>query len=236
MSWRQNLLKRLADPNLAYILMLLGIYGLFFELSNPGALVPGILGGICLLLALFAFQTLPVNFAGVGLILLGTILFILEVKVQSYGGLTIGGLASLVFGSLLLFDSPEPWLRVSLGVMIPACWCSAGSSSSASGWWCAASGGRPLRASARWSACPDAWSRPSPAANGPARSSAMARSGTPSPSVARRGPTDRGGGDRRARRRACARATPDRKELPCPTCPSPSCWRWCCSSSPTRSG
>jgi membrane-bound serine protease (ClpP class) len=120
MSWRQNLLKRLADPNLAYILMLLGIYGLFFELSNPGALVPGILGGICLLLALFAFQTLPVNFAGVGLILLGTILFILEVKVQSYGGLTIGGLVSLVLGSLLLFDAGEPWARISLGVMIPA--------------------------------------------------------------------------------------------------------------------
>ncbi len=120
MSWRQNLLKRLADPNLAYILMLLGIYGLFFELSNPGALVPGILGGICLLLALFAFQTLPVNFAGVGLILLGTILFILEVKVQSYGGLTIGGLVSLVLGSLLLFDATEPWARISLGVMIPA--------------------------------------------------------------------------------------------------------------------
>lgn len=120
MTWRQNLLKRLADPNLAYILMLLGIYGLFFELSSPGALVPGILGGICLLLALFAFQTLPVNFAGVGLILLGTILLVLEVKVQSYGGLAIGGLASLVFGSLLLFDSAEPWLRVSLGVMIPA--------------------------------------------------------------------------------------------------------------------
>ncbi len=120
MSWRQNLLKRLADPNLAYILMLLGIYGLFFELSNPGALVPGILGGICLLLALFAFQTLPVNIAGVGLILLGTILFILEVKVQSYGGLTIGGLVSLVLGSLLLFDATEPWARISLGVMIPA--------------------------------------------------------------------------------------------------------------------
>ena len=66
MSARQRLLKTLADPNVAYILMLLGIYGLFFELSNPGALVPGILGGICLLLALFAFQALPVNYAGRG--------------------------------------------------------------------------------------------------------------------------------------------------------------------------
>jgi membrane-bound serine protease (ClpP class) len=120
MSARQRLLKTLVDPNVAYILMLLGIYGLFFELSNPGALVPGILGGICILLALFAFQALPVNYAGLGLILLGTVLLILEVKVTSFGGLTIGGVASLVLGSLLLFDSAEPWARVSLRVMIPA--------------------------------------------------------------------------------------------------------------------
>jgi membrane-bound serine protease (ClpP class) len=120
LSWRQDLLRRLADPNLAYILMLLGIYGLFFELSSPGAVVPGVVGGICLLLALFAFQTLPVNAVGIGLILLGTVLFILEVKVQSYGGLTIGGMVSLVLGSLLLFDSSRPWARLSLGVMIPA--------------------------------------------------------------------------------------------------------------------
>jgi len=120
MGPRQRFLKWLADPNVAYILMLLGIYGLFFELSNPGALVPGILGGICLLLALFAFQALPINYAGIGLILLGVIMLILEVKVHSYGGLTIGGLVSLVLGSLLLFDSPEPWARLSLRVMIPA--------------------------------------------------------------------------------------------------------------------
>jgi membrane-bound serine protease (ClpP class) len=120
MGMRQRLLKSLANPNLAYILMLLGIYGLFFELSNPGALVPGILGGICLLLALFAFQTLPVNYAGVGLILLGVVMLILEVKVTSFGALTLGGIASLVLGSLMLFDSPEPWARVSLRVLIPA--------------------------------------------------------------------------------------------------------------------
>ena len=120
MGPRQRLLKRLADPNVAYILMLLGIYGLFFELSNPGALVPGILGGICLLLALYAFQALPVNYAGVGLILLGVVLLILEVKVPSFGGLTIGGVSSMVLGSLLLFDSSEPWARVSLRVLIPA--------------------------------------------------------------------------------------------------------------------
>ncbi len=120
MSGRQKLLKQLANPNVAYILMLLGIYGLFFELSNPGALVPGILGGICLLLALFAFQALPVNYAGVGLILLGVILLILEVKVTSFGGLTIGGLAALVLGSLMLFDADQPWAKVSLPVLIPS--------------------------------------------------------------------------------------------------------------------
>jgi len=120
MGPRQRLLKTLVDPNVAYILMLLGIYGLFFELSNPGSLVPGILGGICLLLALYAFQALPVNYAGVGLILLGVVLLVLEVKVTSFGGLTIGGITALVLGSLMLFDSPEPWARVSLQVMIPA--------------------------------------------------------------------------------------------------------------------
>lgn len=120
MSGRQKFLKRLADPNLAYILMLLGIYGLFFELSNPGSLVPGILGGICLLLALFAFQALPVDYTGVGLILLGVILLILEVKVPSYGSLSIGGLVALVLGSTMLFDSAEEWARLSLRVVIPS--------------------------------------------------------------------------------------------------------------------
>jgi membrane-bound serine protease (ClpP class) len=120
MGPRQQLLRWLADPNVAYILMLLGLYGLFFELSNPGTLVPGILGGICLLLALFAFQALPVNYAGIALILLGMVLLILEVKVTSFGGLTLGGVTALVLGSLLLFDSPEPWARVSLRVLVPA--------------------------------------------------------------------------------------------------------------------
>jgi membrane-bound serine protease (ClpP class) len=119
MGARRSLLMRLVDPNVAYILMLIGIYGLFFELSNPGAFAPGILGGICLLLALFAFQALPVNYAGVALILLGTVLLILEVKVTSFGALTIGGVTALVLGSLMLFDSAQPWARLSLGVMIP---------------------------------------------------------------------------------------------------------------------
>jgi len=120
LSARQKLLKRLADPNLAYILMLLGIYGLFFELSNPGSFAPGILGGICLLLALFAFQALPVDYTGAGLILLGVIMLILEVKVPSYGALSIGGITALVLGSLMLFDSPEEWARLSLRVLVPS--------------------------------------------------------------------------------------------------------------------
>jgi len=119
MSPRQKLLKVLANPNLAYILMMLGIYGLFFELSNPGALVPGILGAICLLLALFAFQTLPVDYTGIALIVLGVIMLILEIKVPSFGALSIGGVTALVFGSLMIFDSPEEWARLSLRVLIP---------------------------------------------------------------------------------------------------------------------
>ena len=120
MSARQKFLKQLADPNVAYILMLLGIYGLFFELSNPGAFAPGILGAISLLLALFAFQALPIDYTGVGLILLGVILLILEVKVPSFGVLSIGGIASLVLGSLMLFESTEAWARLSMAVMIPS--------------------------------------------------------------------------------------------------------------------
>lgn len=118
---RQRLLKLLADPNVAYILMMLGVWGLFFEFSNPGAIVPGVLGAICLLLALFAFQALPVTASGLLLMLLGVVLLILEVKVTSYGVLSIGGVASLVLGSLLLFDrAAAPWARVSLQVLVPA--------------------------------------------------------------------------------------------------------------------
>jgi len=120
LSPRQKFLKRLADPNLAYILMMLGIYGLFFELSNPGAFAPGILGGICLLLALFAFQALPVDYTGVGLIILGVVLLVLEIKVPSYGALSIGGITALVLGSLMLFDSPEQWARLSMRVLVPS--------------------------------------------------------------------------------------------------------------------
>ncbi|MCI0469966.1 MAG: nodulation protein NfeD, partial [Nitrospirae bacterium] len=117
---RHKILNLISDPNVAYILMLLGFYGLFFELTNPGAIFPGVIGGVCLVLAFYSFQTLPVNYAGILLIIIGIVLFILEVKITSYGMLTIGGIASLVLGSLMLFESPLPFFRVSLSIIIPA--------------------------------------------------------------------------------------------------------------------
>ncbi|MFA5353115.1 MAG: nodulation protein NfeD [Thermodesulfovibrionales bacterium] len=120
MGIRDRLLDLISDPNVAYVLMLLGFYGLFFELTSPGAVFPGVVGAVSLILAFYSFQTIPVNYAGLLLIITGIILFILEVKVTSYGMLTIGGIASLVMGSLMLFDSPAPFLRLSLAVIIPA--------------------------------------------------------------------------------------------------------------------
>ena len=119
MGWRHRILDTLSNPNIAYILMMLGFYGLFFELSNPGVVFPGVFGAICLILAFFALQTLPVNYAGVLLILLGIALFIAEVKVTSYGVLTLGGIVALTLGSLMLFESPEPYLRVSWYILVP---------------------------------------------------------------------------------------------------------------------
>ncbi|MDI9569769.1 MAG: nodulation protein NfeD [Pseudomonadota bacterium] len=120
MGHRQRILTALSDPNIAYILFLLGLAGLYFEFSHPGAILPGVVGGISLILAFFAMQTLPVNYAAVLLILFGIVLFIAEIKVVSHGILTVGGIVSLAVGSLMLFDSPDPALRVSLEVMIPA--------------------------------------------------------------------------------------------------------------------
>jgi len=114
----RRLLSILIHPNIAYLLMTIGFLGLYFELSHPGAILPGVVGGICLLLGLYALSVLPVDFAGVGLILLAIAMFIAEVKVTSYGLLTVGGIVALVLGSLMLFDSPEPALRVSLGLVI----------------------------------------------------------------------------------------------------------------------
>lgn len=120
MNWRYRILDRISDPNIAYILLLLGIYGIFFELSNPGAILPGVVGVIFLILAFFAMQTLPINYAGLLLILFAIVLFILEIKITSYGLLSVGGVISMVLGSLMLFESPEPFFKVSLSVIIPA--------------------------------------------------------------------------------------------------------------------
>jgi len=119
MGTRQRVLAALSDPNITYLLLLIGLAGLYFEFSHPGAILPGVVGGISLILAFFAMQTLPVNYAGVLLILLGVALFIAEMKVASHGILSIGGVTALFVGSLMLFDSPDPAMRVSLEVMIP---------------------------------------------------------------------------------------------------------------------
>ena len=120
MGTRQGILAAISDPNISYILLLIGLAGLYFELSTPGAILPGVIGGISLLLAFFGLSTLPVNYTGILLIVFGVILFIAEIKVMSHGMLTVGGIISLIMGSLLLFDTAEPALRVSLQVLIPA--------------------------------------------------------------------------------------------------------------------
>ena len=120
MNLRFRVLNAISNPNVAYILMMIGIMGLYFELSNPGSILPGVVGAICLVLAFYAFQTLSLNYAGLLLIGLAFIFFIVELKVVSYGLLTIAGLVSLVLGSLMLFDSPLPFMRLSLWVMLPA--------------------------------------------------------------------------------------------------------------------
>jgi membrane-bound serine protease (ClpP class) len=117
MNWRQQILNIISNPNIAYMLMMLGILGIFFEISNPGAIFPGAIGVIALLLAFFGLQTLPINYAGVLLILVAIILFILEISVPSYGMLTVGGLAALGFGSLMLVDTSVPYLQISRAII-----------------------------------------------------------------------------------------------------------------------
>jgi len=120
MGIRDLILNTLSDPNIAYILLLIGLAGLYFELSNPGAILPGVLGGISLILAFYSLQTLSANYAGILLILLAVILFIAEIKVTSYGILSIGGIISLTLGSLMLFQSSVPYLRISWNVLVPS--------------------------------------------------------------------------------------------------------------------
>ncbi|MEP0772818.1 MAG: nodulation protein NfeD [Acidobacteriota bacterium] len=115
-----KLLSVIAHPNIAFLLFLAGIAGVGFELTHPGAIVPGVVGGLCLLLGLFALSVLPINYVGVLLMLLAIVFFVLEVKVTSYGLLTIAGLVSFVFGALMLIDTPIPALRVGLEVILPS--------------------------------------------------------------------------------------------------------------------
>jgi len=116
-DWRTRLLAAITDPTVAYVLLLIGIYGLIFEGYSPGAVLPGVVGAICLLLALFAFQVLPVNYAGLALILLGVALLVAEAFVPSFGVLGIGGMTAFVFGSILLLDTDVPGLEVSRAVI-----------------------------------------------------------------------------------------------------------------------
>jgi membrane-bound serine protease (ClpP class) len=119
MTWAQRLLSAVAHPQIAYLLLTLGMLGLTVEFWNPGAIFPGVAGGICLLLAFFALQVLPISYTGVLLILLGLVLLILEVKVTSFGVLAAGGVAALFFGSLMLIDSPLPELQIGLRLIVP---------------------------------------------------------------------------------------------------------------------
>jgi len=118
MNLREKILKIIADPTVAYLLLLLGLAGLYFEFSTPGAVLPGVLGGISLILALYAFQQLPINYAGVLLILLAILMFVAEIKVVSHGVLTLGGLAAMIIGSVMLIDSPLPDMRIPLTTII----------------------------------------------------------------------------------------------------------------------
>jgi len=121
-GWHFKILNTISDPNIAYLFLILGFYGLFFELSNPGSIFPGVLGAIFLILAFFSFQILPINYAGLALIAVGIILFILEVKITSYGLLTIGGIISMIIGSMMLIntqEAPKQLFSVSLQVIIP---------------------------------------------------------------------------------------------------------------------
>jgi membrane-bound serine protease (ClpP class) len=116
---RTKILKTISNPNIAYILMMIGLAGLYFELSHPGAIFPGVIGGIALILAFFAMQTLPVNYAGFLLIVLAIIFFIMEMKIASYGLLSVAGIVSLLLGSLMLFEASTPDMKLSLRVLLP---------------------------------------------------------------------------------------------------------------------
>jgi membrane-bound serine protease (ClpP class) len=110
---KYRLLALISDPSVAYLLMMIGFYGILFEIYSPGTIFPGVVGGMCLVLALYAFQTIPISYAGLFLILLGILFFILELKITSYGLLGIAGVTSIVIGSIMLVDLPSNWLSIS---------------------------------------------------------------------------------------------------------------------------
>jgi membrane-bound serine protease (ClpP class) len=118
-DWRSRLLAVIGDPGIAYILMLLGIYGLIYEFSNPGMLFPGVVGGICLLLALFALQVMPINYVGLALMILGIVLMISEAFIPSFGALGIGGLIAFIIGSVMLIDTDLPGYGVPWQLIVP---------------------------------------------------------------------------------------------------------------------
>ena len=118
-DWRSRLLAVIGDPGIAYILMLLGIYGLIYEFSNPGMLFPGVVGGICLLLALFALQVMPISYVGLALIILGIVMMISEAFIPSFGALGIGGLIAFVIGSVMLIDTDVPGYGIPWALIVP---------------------------------------------------------------------------------------------------------------------
>ncbi|HUU44930.1 MAG TPA: nodulation protein NfeD [Acidobacteriota bacterium] len=117
-SLREKVLTVLTNPNIAYILMSIGWLGIMMELYNPGSIFPGVVGAICLILGFYSLQTLPINYAGLALIVLAIIMFILEIKIVSHGMLTVGGAIAMLIGSLMLIDSPDPAARISLSVIL----------------------------------------------------------------------------------------------------------------------
>ncbi len=118
MTWRDRILDMVTNPNIAYFFLMIAMWGIFFELSNPGSIFPGVVGAISLLIFLYATQTLPVNYAGLLLIILAIVLFILEVKIVSFGLLTLGGIIAMALGSLMLFESPDSIMAPVFGVSL----------------------------------------------------------------------------------------------------------------------
>ena len=119
MNRRQRILDIISNPNITYILMMLGLVGLYLELSNPGLILPGVIGAISMILALYAMQTLPINYAGLMLIILGAVLFIAEINMMSYGLLSVSGAISIFLGSIMLIDSDDPAMQISRAVLYP---------------------------------------------------------------------------------------------------------------------